>query len=66
MKETLNTQQVADALGVCPETVNRWVNRGIVPHVRLSRKTIRYYLEDVVKALHEWNAGRSNGQPMMF
>jgi excisionase family DNA binding protein len=37
MKRFLRVQQVAEVLGVHPQTVYAWIRRGLVPAVRLGR-----------------------------
>jgi len=37
----LSPRQVADALGVHPETVRRWIRSGKVPAIKATARTIR-------------------------
>ena len=48
----LTTAQLAQELGVHPQTVYRWHAEGLIPSLRLSNKAIRYCLVDVMLALH--------------
>ena len=43
----LSRGQVAEYLGVSPRTVARWTKRGVLPHVRLGRRVIRYRERDL-------------------
>ena len=43
----LNRDQVAEKLGVSNRTVARWTKRGVLPHVRLGRRVIRYRERDL-------------------
>jgi excisionase family DNA binding protein len=51
----LTAREVADHLGVSPETVLRWTRRGELPAIRLPGGVIRYH-EDV---LDGWLAERA-------
>jgi predicted site-specific integrase-resolvase len=42
---------VANHIGVQPETVRRWYRAGLIPGRRLSHKVLRFCLADVVAAL---------------
>lgn len=48
----LTTAQLAQELGVHPQTIYRWHAEGLIPSLRLSSKAIRYCLVDVMLALH--------------
>jgi excisionase family DNA binding protein len=41
MTRLLTARAVAELLGVCPETVLRWIRDGDLPAIRLSRGAIR-------------------------
>jgi excisionase family DNA binding protein len=43
----LSRGQVAEILGVSNRTVARWTKRGVLPHVRLGRRVIRYRERDL-------------------
>lgn len=49
--ELLDKSEVADRLGVAPETVTRWAREGRIPEVRLSPKVRRFIYEDIIAAL---------------
>ena len=50
---------ISRRVGVKPSTVLRWRREGKIPGVRLSRATIRFRLDDVVKALEKRGKGKS-------
>ena len=43
----LNRDQVAEKLGVSNRTVARWTERGVLPHVKLGKRVIRYRERDL-------------------
>lgn len=43
----LTAQQVATRLGVSERTVRSWTAAGIIPHIRLPGRLIRYEIEQV-------------------
>ena len=47
----LNCGQLAERLGVAPETIRTWVRAGRVPSLRPSAKTLRFDYEAVLAAL---------------
>jgi len=49
-EELMTALEVAEELGVCRETVYRWVRRGLVPVERLPAGGLRFRLEDVLSA----------------
>jgi excisionase family DNA binding protein len=51
----LTTREVADRLGVTPETVLRWIDRRGLPVVRLTSRALRYDRA----ALDAWIAERT-------
>jgi len=51
MAELLKRHQLAQKLQVSPRTVDAWARRGRIPSIRLSRKVIRFDLEEVLAAL---------------
>jgi excisionase family DNA binding protein len=51
----LTTREVADRLGVTPETVLRWIDRRGLPVVRLTSRALRYDPD----ALDAWIAART-------
>ena len=52
----LTTREVADRLGLAPETVLRWARRGKLPAVYLSSRAIRFREDD----LDAWLAAQTN------
>lgn len=42
---------VADAIGIGPATVRRWAREGRIPSIRLSTRTLRFDLAEVMAAL---------------
>lgn len=38
----LTAKQVGEILGVTPETVKRWVRKGILPCIRLNSRNLRF------------------------
>ena len=49
--DLLTADEVADRLRVKPDTVVVWARQGRIPAHRLSRKVIRFRLQEVVEAL---------------
>ena len=49
--DLLTAEELAERLGVKPRTVKGWLQTGLIPATRLTRKVIRYDLEQVVDAL---------------
>jgi excisionase family DNA binding protein len=43
----LTARQVADRLGVAPDTILRWTRRGELPAVNLPNRAIRFRQDDV-------------------
>lgn len=53
-RELLTATEVADKLRVKTRTVREWTRRRAIPAIRVSHKTVRYDLEEVLAALrHE-------------
>lgn len=46
---------VAKFLAVSPRTIEDWVQRKKIPHIRLGGRTIRFRIADVKKALDRWS-----------
>lgn len=49
----VTARELSEYFGVTVETINRWVRERRVPFIRPSRRTVRFHLADVEKALHE-------------
>ncbi|MFC1479160.1 hypothetical protein ACFL6F_01050 [Planctomycetota bacterium] len=52
-QELLSAKELGERLSVSPLTVARWGREGLIPQVKLSRKTIRYDFESVIEALQK-------------
>jgi excisionase family DNA binding protein len=50
MSALMTAREVADLLGVSPETILRWTRRGELPAIRLPGGALRYREDD----LHQW------------
>jgi excisionase family DNA binding protein len=61
MSALMTAREVADLLGVSPETILRWTRRGVLPAIRLPGGALRYREDD----LHQWleHAGYSACDP---
>lgn len=60
--DVLTTREVAERLGVRPETLRKMVQRGIIPEVRLGHKVRRYIWADVVAALKAQTTPAAGGR----
>lgn len=49
--ELLDTVDVGRRLGVAPSTVSAWGRTGLIPRIRVARKTVRYSWTAVLFAL---------------
>jgi excisionase family DNA binding protein len=54
---TLTLEQTALFLGVCPTTVRRYTNRGVLPHFRTEGNQRRFRLSDVLEFLEKNASG---------
>jgi len=50
-QKMLTKKQASELLGVCPETVKRYANRGMLHPIRLSQRMVRYGEDDVMALL---------------
>jgi DNA-binding transcriptional MerR regulator len=53
-KETpalLNTNQIAFEIGVTTRTVRNYVKGGLLPSIRIGKRTVRYRIDDVIAFL---------------
>jgi excisionase family DNA binding protein len=50
-KELLNKAEVAERLGVSPETVAKWAREKRIPEIRISPKVRRFDFEEIITAL---------------
>ena len=48
--ELVTTREVAERFGVAVSTVRRWVCDGRIPYVRVSKRTVRFDLEEVERS----------------
>jgi excisionase family DNA binding protein len=58
LNPTLTLEETARVLGVCPATVRRYTNRGILPHHRTVGQQRRFRLSDVLTFLEEQQNSR--------
>lgn len=49
--ELITADEIARHFGVTVPTVNRWVRKGLIPYVRVSRKVVRFNMSEVQSAL---------------
>ncbi len=54
---TLTLEETARVLGVCPATVRRYTNRGVLPHHRTVGQQRRFRLSDVLAFLEAQDSG---------
>lgn len=59
--ELVTTREVAERFGVAASTVRRWVRDGRIPYVRVSRRTVRFDLEQVERFV-SFNFRREGGK----
>ena len=57
------TEQLAERIHVKPSTILRWGREGRIPVVRVTERTVRYAMDDVLKALHGREANRFDSHP---
>lgn len=50
LPEFITKQLVADAYGVCPRTVDRWMRENLIPFWKIGG-TVRFRLAEIEKAL---------------
>jgi excisionase family DNA binding protein len=58
LNPTLTLEETARVLGVCPATVRRYTNRGILPHYRTVGQQRRFRLSDVLMFLEQQFIGK--------
>ena len=62
MQDLLKTENLARRLQVQPDTIRRWVRRGLIPVLRVSPKVMRFDLAQVMRALQGHGRGTDGGQ----
>jgi excisionase family DNA binding protein len=43
----VSVKQLAEDFGVCEASIRRWVRAGVLPHIRLRNKLIRFRSKDI-------------------
>ncbi len=61
LNPTLTLEETARVLGVCPATVRRYTNRGVLPHFRTVGQQRRFRLSDVLLFMEQGT--RRPGRP---
>jgi excisionase family DNA binding protein len=56
-KQLSTAREVAQALSVSTHTVMEWARQGLIPRVRLSRKSIRFDLDEVLAVVRRRQKG---------
>ena len=51
MDDLATTKDVASRFRVTVDTVRAWVRQGRIPHIRPSRRCIRFHMDEVERAL---------------
>jgi excisionase family DNA binding protein len=64
MGELLKTEELAQRLQVKPDTIRRWVRRGLLPVMRISPKVFRFDLIEVLATLRD--RGMELGGPRRY
>jgi predicted site-specific integrase-resolvase len=49
--EWITRKQLCERLELVPETIRRYVRKGIIPELKFSSKTVRYNWQEVKEAL---------------
>ncbi len=57
MDEVLTAEEMAGHLSVKPETITRWARQGLIPVCRLTTKTLRFDVKQVMAALRATGSG---------
>lgn len=58
----LKTREVAEWLGVQPETLRRWAREGRIPVCRIGQKTLRFDLVKVMESIVSERPGNGGGR----
>jgi len=59
-KEFLTIEELSDRLGVKKTTLYSWVASGLIPHLRLGRRLIRFRKEDIDQWLESQRADQKD------
>lgn len=59
----ITADELARLFGVTVPTVNRWVRRGLIPCVRVTRKVVRFDISKVRDALADRAATKAESAP---
>jgi excisionase family DNA binding protein len=63
MEYKLYTQeQLANALGVCRQTIVRWTQADLIPAIRIGKKSVRYDMTQVTEHLRNQRTSKTNGK----
>jgi excisionase family DNA binding protein len=62
LNPTLTLEETARVLGVCPATVRRYTNRGVLPHFRTIGQQRRFRLSDVLVFLERQEQQAGSGR----
>jgi excisionase family DNA binding protein len=63
---TMTLEDTARVLGVCPTTVRRYTNRGVLPHYRTLGQQRRFRLSDVLAFLEKQQKQALKRRKMLF
>jgi excisionase family DNA binding protein len=55
MRDLLNLKEVAKLLGISENTVYAWTSKGIIPHIKLGSRCLRFGEEEIIA----WLTGKS-------
>jgi excisionase family DNA binding protein len=55
MSEVVNAVELAKRLRVTPNTVHVWNRRGLIPSLRVGKRTVRFDVSKVLEALSMGN-----------
>lgn len=59
-KKLMTQREVAKMLTVCAETVCRWTRKGVIPHIRVGNRYLRYEKDAVIKFMSSHRVGYNN------
>ena len=65
-KTLLDTREAAEFLDLAPCTLNQWRFQGVGPsYVKVGRRSVRYYMNDLVKYLEQGRFQTGNHKDQM-